>query len=110
MKCTLTELKRKELIETKTGTMLGKISDVEIDTEDASVVSVIVYGRPRLFGILGRDSDMIIRYSDIDLVGRDAVLISSEEKLSWREQTPRLGFMGKSSGDDVAGQGETVFA
>ncbi|MCD8108172.1 MAG: YlmC/YmxH family sporulation protein [Oscillospiraceae bacterium] len=101
MTCTLTELKRKELIETKTGTMLGKISDVEIDTDDASIVSVIVYGRPRLFGILGRDSDMIIRYTDIDLVGRDTVLISSEEKLSWREQTPKLGFIGKSQDNET---------
>ncbi len=100
MKCTLTELKHKELIEAKTGTMLGKISDIEIDTDNASIVSVIVYGRPRLFGILGRDSDMIIRYSDIDLVGRDTVLISSEEKLSWREQQPRLGFIGKSRDDE----------
>ncbi len=107
MKCTLTELKRKELIETKTGTMLGKISDIEIDIDDASVVSVIVYGRPRLFGILGRDSDMIIRYSDIDLVGRDAVLISSEEKLSWRDQQPRLGFIGKPAADN---ESQTAFA
>ncbi|MCD7770807.1 MAG: YlmC/YmxH family sporulation protein [Oscillospiraceae bacterium] len=107
MKCTLTELKRKELIETKTGTMLGKISDIEIDTDEASIASVIVYGRPRLFGILGRDSDMIIRYSDIDLVGRDTVLISSEEKLSWREQQPRLGFIGKPATDN---ESQTVYA
>ncbi|MCD7803816.1 MAG: YlmC/YmxH family sporulation protein [Oscillospiraceae bacterium] len=107
MKCTLTELKHKEIIETKTGTMLGKISDIEIDTDGASVVSVIVYGRPRLFGILGRDSDMIIRYSDIDLVGRDTVLISSDEKLSWRDQQPRLGFIAKPSTDN---ESQTVFA
>ncbi|MCD8005740.1 MAG: YlmC/YmxH family sporulation protein [Oscillospiraceae bacterium] len=107
MKCTLTELKHKEIIETKTGTMLGKISDIEIDTDDASIVSVIVYGRPRLFGILGRDSDMIIRYSDIDLVGRDTVLISSDEKLSWREQQPRLSFIGKQPNDN---ESQTAFA
>ncbi|MCD7732554.1 MAG: YlmC/YmxH family sporulation protein [Oscillospiraceae bacterium] len=107
MKCTLTELKHKEIIETKTGTMLGKISDIEINTDDASVVSVIVYGRPRFFGILGRDSDMIIRYSDIDLVGRDAVLISSEEKLSWRDQQSRLGFIGKQTPDN---ESQTAFA
>ncbi len=107
MKCTLTELKHKELIETKTGTMLGKISDIEIDTDNASIASVIVYGRPRLFGILGRDSDMIIRYSDIDLIGRDTVLISSEEKLSWRDQQPRLGFIGKQTPDN---ESQTAFA
>ncbi|MCD7846741.1 MAG: YlmC/YmxH family sporulation protein [Oscillospiraceae bacterium] len=107
MKCTLTELKRKELIETKTGTMLGKISDIEIDTDNASIASVIVYGRPRLFGILGRDSDMIIRYSDIDLIGRDTVLISSEDKLSWRDQQPRLSFIGKQAPEN---ESQTTFA
>ena len=77
MKCTLSELRCKEVVETKTGAMLGRIDDVEINTEDSTVEAVIVYGRPKLFGILGRDSDIVIKYRDIDLIGKDAVLESA---------------------------------
>lgn len=76
MKCTLSELRNKEVVETKTGAMLGRIDDVEINTEDSTIDSVIVYGRPKLFGFLGRDSDIVIKYRDIDLIGKDAVLVS----------------------------------
>lgn len=76
MKCTLSELRCKEVVETKTGAMLGRIDDIEINTEDSTVEAVIVYGRPKLFGILGRDSDIVIKYRDIDLIGKDAVLVS----------------------------------
>lgn len=78
MKCTLSELRCKEVVETKTGVMLGRIDDIEIDIDSSTVDSVIVYGRPKFFGLLGRDSDIVIKYSDIDLVGKDAVLVTSD--------------------------------
>ena len=79
MKCTLSDLKSKEVIETNSGTMLGRIDDIEINMENSSVEAMIVYGRPRLFGLLGRDDDIIIKYRDIDLIGKDTVLVSRSE-------------------------------
>lgn len=76
MNYTLSELKSKEVIDLKSGAMLGRVDDVEIG-EDSSVQSMIVYGRPKLFGFLGRDQDIIIDYKDINLIGRDTILISS---------------------------------
>ena len=40
--------------------------------------SVIVYGRPRLFGIMGRDDDLIIPWSDIEVIGEDTVLVNCD--------------------------------
>ncbi|MBQ8623437.1 MAG: YlmC/YmxH family sporulation protein [Oscillospiraceae bacterium] len=77
MNYTLSELKSKEVIDLKSGAMLGRVDDVEIG-EDSSVQSMIVYGRPKLFGFLGRDQDLVIDYKDISLIGRDAILISSD--------------------------------
>lgn len=82
MKYTLSDLKSKEVIEIKTGAMLGRIDDVEIDCDNALVESVIVYGRPKLFGLLGRENDIIIRYNDIDLIGKDTVLVSSSSEVT----------------------------
>lgn len=90
MKYTLSELRNKEVVETKTGIMLGRIDDVEINADDSSVDSVIVYGRPRLFGLMGRDSDIVIKYSDIDLIGKDAILVTSDVSYARKEEEAKL--------------------
>ncbi len=75
MDYTLYELKCKEVIETKSGVMLGRIDDVKFNADSGSIESFIVYGRPRFFGLLGREEDVIINFSDIDLIGKDTVLV-----------------------------------
>ena len=54
--------------------------DVEIDTHTAVLTAVVVYGRLRLFGLLGREEDFVIPWQDIVLIGDDAVLVNFEEK------------------------------
>ena len=80
----------KEVVETKTGIMLGRIDDIEINADDSSIDSVIVYGRPKLFGLMGRDSDIVIKYSDIDLIGKDAILVTSDVSYARREEESKL--------------------
>lgn len=90
LKYTLSELRNKEVVETKTGIMLGRIDDVEINADDSSIDSVIVYGRPRFFGLMGRDSDIVIKYSDIDLIGKDAILVTSDVSYARKEEEAKL--------------------
>lgn len=59
----------------KTGEKLGFVDDIEISTDNSQVQSLIVYGRPRAFGILGRDDDIIIKCRDIHLIGEDTILV-----------------------------------
>lgn len=80
MICSLSELREKEVINIKTGAKLGYVDDVEFDLESAAVIALVVYGRPRLFGLLGRDEDMIIQCSEIEIVGEDTILIRAEKK------------------------------
>ncbi len=79
MKCTLSEMRQKEIINIRTGERLGYADDLEFDTDDASVKAIIIYGRSRFFGLLGREEDLIIRCKDIEVIGEDVLLISSEE-------------------------------
>lgn len=74
------ELRRKEVIDSLSGSRVGFIDDVEIDTLTAGVRSVVVFGRPRLFGLLGKSDDVIIPWSDITLIGEDTVLITTNIK------------------------------
>lgn len=68
-------MRNKEVINIKTGVRLGCVSDVEIDTNNAVLLAIIIYGRLRCFGLLGREEDIIIRWEDIDIIGEDTVLV-----------------------------------
>lgn len=85
MKCTLSEIRNKEIINIKNGARLGYVDDVEFDTETAMIKSFIVYGRTRFFGFLGREDDLIITCDEIEVVGIDTILISvNDTKLTNR--------------------------
>ena len=58
--CSVTELRNKEVISAKTGCRLGHVCDVEIDTCDGRLVAIIVWGKNRAGGLLGRDDDFRI--------------------------------------------------
>lgn len=79
MKCTLSEMRNKEIINIKNGARLGYVDDVEFETETASVKSFIVYGRTRFFGFLGREDDLIITCDEIQVVGVDTILILADD-------------------------------
>ena len=76
MICSFSNLRNKEVVNVKTGLKLGYVDDIEIDTVTGDVVSLIVYGRPRALGIMGRDEDITIKCSDIHLIGEDTILVS----------------------------------
>lgn len=88
MLCSLSELRRKEIVDTKTGEILGRADDIRFDSETSGVESVIIYGRPKLFGFLGRDGDLSVKFEDISLIGKDAVLVTSVQYLPPPERKP----------------------
>jgi YlmC/YmxH family sporulation protein len=79
MKCTFSELRDREVISTSSGTRIGYIDDMEIDTESGKIKSLIICGRPRMMGLLGRDEDIVIPCSDIEKIGTDTVLVSAKD-------------------------------
>lgn len=74
--CRISELKNKEVINSENGCRLGCVDDVEIDTVSACLIAIIIYGRPRFFGLFGRQEDIIIKWNHIELVGEDTILVS----------------------------------
>lgn len=75
MICSLEDLKRKEVIEITNGKRLGYIDDAEMDLESSEIRALMIYGRQRLFGFLGRDEDVVIPCTDIKVVGSDVILV-----------------------------------
>ena len=54
MTAKLCDLQRKELVNVKDGAKIGYVDDAIVDIDTAAVKFLVVHGRLRLFGLLGR--------------------------------------------------------
>lgn len=75
---TFRELCAKEIVQLSDGACLGKADDLELDPQTAQIQSLQLLGRPRFFGLLGRDATLTIPWEEIDKIGVDAVLVRTE--------------------------------
>lgn len=62
------------------GCVLGFIHDIEIDTERGTLESIIILGRQRVFGFLGREEDIVIPWSEIAVIGDETVLVNCDSE------------------------------
>ena len=72
------DLKNKQVVCVKNGCVLGYISDVDINTVDGNIEAIVIFGRLRLFGILGRAEDIVIPWRDIEVIGQETILINTD--------------------------------
>ena len=79
MICSLDELRRKEVIDLKTGERLGFIDDVEVNIKSGAAERFIIYGGARFFGIFGKEDDVTVKCSDIRVVGREVILVERSD-------------------------------
>ncbi len=76
----LSDLKSKEVINIENGEKLGFIDDIEFETESGMVAAFVIMGRSRLWGLLGKDDDIILSVKDIEIIGKDTVLVRHNEE------------------------------
>lgn len=69
------EIRNRDVISVVDGVRIGLVGDIEIDTQTAALMSIVVYGRPRFFGLLGHEEDCVIPWNSIRTIGEDAVLV-----------------------------------
>ncbi|MBE6732065.1 MAG: YlmC/YmxH family sporulation protein [Ruminococcaceae bacterium] len=87
MKQCIEDMREKEVISISDGTRIGFVSDIEIDTVTASLTALIVYGKPKLFGLLGREEDVIVPWQNVKLIGDDTVLV--DYRIEYKERKKR---------------------
>lgn len=75
---TFRELCAKEVVQLSNGACLGRADDLELNPQTAQIQSLQLLGRPRFFGLLGRDATLTIPWEEIDKIGVDAVLVRTE--------------------------------
>lgn len=78
MKCCVADLRCKKVINEKNGCILGNVNDVEIDTCSGKVVEIVIFGRLRCCGLMGRDDDIRIKWEDISVIGDETILVCGE--------------------------------
>ncbi len=69
------DLRYKEVISTADGTRFGYVGDLELDGESGQVRALIIPGRRRLFGLLGREEDKRIPWEAVKRFGEDIILV-----------------------------------
>lgn len=78
MGCRIADLRNKQVVCIKNGCVLGYIYDVEFNTCEGTLTAIIIPGRPRFFGIFGRDEDIVIPWSEIEVIGEETVLVTTD--------------------------------
>jgi len=69
------ELRCKEVINIATGVRLGYVGDAIFDSREGRVLALVIPGRPRFFGLFGREEDTILPWNGICRMGEDIVLV-----------------------------------
>ena len=75
MKGRITDLRDKEIIDVSDGGRYGYVGDVEVDLESGQVLALVVPGRRRLCGLLGREPDRIFPWERVRRFGEDTILV-----------------------------------
>jgi len=73
--CRSSEFKQKEVINITDGRRLGFVHDVEVDLEEGRIISIIIPGPGRFFGIIGKDNEIVIPWDNIKKIGEDIILV-----------------------------------
>ena len=95
---TIRELCEKEVVQLERGVCLGRADDLDFDPATARLQSLILLGRPRLFGLLGRGESLTIPWHET--IGTDAILVhtalpepppQAQELTFWQKVKKTLG-------------------
>ena len=89
MKSRIADLRCKEIINVTDGSRFGYVGDVEVDLDTGRICALVVPGRLRLFGLLGREEDRIFPWESVRRFGEDIILVESGALRARREERRR---------------------
>ena len=75
METRIAELRYKEVISVEDGARYGYVGDMEVDLDTGQVRALVIPGRRRFFGLLGREEDKVIPWTAVRRFGEDIILV-----------------------------------
>lgn len=76
----ITNLRDKEIIDIRSGCRYGYVGDLEIDLETGKVLALVIPGRLRLLGLLGREKEKVFKWENVRRFGEDIILVEGNEE------------------------------
>lgn len=76
----LIECRDREVINIRTGRVLGCILGMDFDTCTGKIIAVIIPGPPKYCGMFGRDREYVIPWKCICCFGPDIILVDIDEE------------------------------
>lgn len=76
----ITKLRDMEIIDIRSGSRYGYVGDLEIDLETGKVRALVVPGRLRLLGLLGREKERVFSWDSVRRFGEDIILVEGTEE------------------------------
>ncbi len=78
--CRVSDLRCKEVIDIRDGSRFGYVGDAEVDLDSGAITALIVPGRLRLFGLLGREADTVFPWPAVRRIGEDTILVEGPKR------------------------------
>mgnify|MGYP004651975215 CR=1 FL=1 len=78
MESRIADLRDKEVVNIRDGSRFGFAGDVELDLGNGKARALVIPGRLRLFGLLGRRKDIVVPWTDIRHFGEDIILVDTD--------------------------------
>lgn len=86
---TFYELCQKDVVSLTTGANMGRVDDAVFEESTAALTHIVLYGRLKLFGLLGREEDVVIPWTEIEKIGTDVLLVKTAEDVAPKRKRQR---------------------
>ncbi len=93
MKCLLTELCEKEIINLRDGARLGNANDFEIEAESGKLLAVIISPKSKMLGFGEKPPEIKIMWQEIQVVGDDTILVDLDRAIPLPPKKPTAGLL-----------------
>ncbi len=71
----ISEFQIKDVVNVADGRRLGNIGDLEINLTTGKIDSIIINSNGKMFGLFGKDEEVLIPWRNIVKVGTDVILV-----------------------------------
>lgn len=78
MEFKISDLGLRDIVNLVDGAKLGPVKDVHIDLETGKVLSLVLSGNRKYFGLLSAGGDVMVPWEKIKKIGVDTVLVEVE--------------------------------
>lgn len=82
----ISEFQVKDVVNISDGRKLGNIGDIDIDLHSGKIESVIVGSTGRMFGLFGKDEEIVIPWGNIIKIGTDVILVRIKDHQYLQQQ------------------------